>query len=81
YVIIEKRRSGTRIALYFEVTKYDYFYFEFQRGNLFVYSTDKDFNLILRQRASKVNERGYTVRPSSPLKVTKHIDIIDSLDE
>ncbi|MFT5724818.1 MAG: hypothetical protein ACI9JN_001941 [Bacteroidia bacterium] len=81
YVIIEKRRSGTRIALYFEVTKYDYFYFEYQRGNVFVYSTDKDFNLILRQRASKVNERGYTVRAGSPLKVTKHIDIIDGLDE
>lgn len=81
YTIIEKRRSGTRIALYFEITKYDYFYFEFQRGNLFVYSTDKDFNLILRQRAGKVNERGYTVRPSSPLKVTKHVDIIDMLDE
>ena len=46
YTIIEKRRSGTRIAIYFEVTKYDYFYFEFQRGNLFVYSTDKDFNLV-----------------------------------
>ncbi len=81
YTIIEKRRSGTRIAIYFEVTKYDYFYFEFQRGNLFVYSTDKDFNLVLRQRAGKVNERGYTVRPSSPLKVTKHIDIIDGLDK
>jgi hypothetical protein len=81
YTMIEKRRSGTRFAFYFEISKYDYFYFEYQRGNLFVYSTDKDFNLILRQRASKVNERGYTVRPSSPLKVTKHIDIIDGLDK
>ncbi len=81
YTIIEQRRSGTRIGFYFELTKYDYFYFEYQRGNLFVYSTDKDFNLLLRQRASKVNERGYNVRLSSPLKVTKHVDIIDSLEE
>lgn len=81
YVILEKRNSGTRMALYFEITKYDYFYFEFQRGNLFVYSTDKDFNLFLRQKAGKVNERGYYVRPSSPLKVTKHIDIIEGLEK
>ncbi len=80
-ILIEKRRSGTRMVLYFELSKYDYFYFEYQRGNLFVYSTDKDFNLFLRQRAGKVNERGYTVRPGSPLKVTRHIDLIDSLEE
>ena len=80
-ILIEKRRSGTRFVMYFELSKYDYFYFEFQRGNLFVYSTDKDFNMFLRQKAGKVNERGYTVRPGSPLKVTRHIDLIDSLEE
>lgn len=80
-LLIENRRSGTRMVLYFELTKYDYFYFEFQRGNLFVYSTDKDFNLIMRQRAGKVNERGYTVRLGSPGKVTRLIDMTDLVTE
>lgn len=80
-VLIQRRRSGTRFVLYFELSKYDFFYFEFQRGNLFVYSTDNDFNLFLRSKGGKVNERGYTVRPASPLKVTKHIDIIDALEQ
>ncbi len=80
-VLIEKRRSGTRFVLYFELSKYDYFYFEYQRGNLYVYSTDKEFNMILRQRSGKVSERGYVVRPGSPLKVTRHIDMIDALEE
>jgi len=79
-LMIERRRSGPRVALYIEVTKYDYFYFEFQRGNMFVYSTDKDFNLLLRSKSGKVSSRNYRVRPSSPLKVTRHIDMIDQLE-
>ena len=79
-LMIERRRSGPRVALYIEVTKYDYFYFEFQRGNMFVYSTDKDFNLFLRSKSGKVSSRNYRVRPSSPLKVTRHIDMIDQLE-
>ncbi|MCB0733918.1 MAG: hypothetical protein H6608_00175 [Flavobacteriales bacterium] len=78
-VMVETKRSGTRIVFYLEVSKYDWFYFEYYRGNLYVYSTDKDFNEALRQKRGKVNEKGYTLRPASPLKVSRLIEKIDVL--
>ena len=76
-MMIERKRSGTRIVLYFEVTKYDWFYFDFYRGNLYVSSTDKEFNDAIIQKGPKLTERGYVIRPASPRSVNKTLDKIE----
>lgn len=78
-ILIETKRSGTRAVLYLAVSKYDWFYFEYHRGNLYVYSTDKAFNDALAHKSSKINEKGYNIRPASPVKVSKQIEKIDAL--
>jgi hypothetical protein len=76
-MMIERKRSATRIVLYFEVTKYDWFYFEFYRGNLYVSSTDKEFNDAIIQKGQKMTEQGYVIRPASPRSVDKMLDKIE----
>jgi hypothetical protein len=76
-MMIERKRSATRIVLYFEVTKYDWFYFDFYRGNLYVSSTDKEFNDAIVQKGHKLTERGYVIRPASPRSVNKTLDKIE----
>lgn len=76
-MMIERKRSATRIVFYFEVTKYDWFYFEFYRGNLYVSSTDKEFNDAIIQKGQKMTEQGYVIRPASPRAVNKMLDKIE----
>jgi hypothetical protein len=78
-ILVESRRSGTRFVFYLEVSKYDWFYFEYQRGNLYIYSTDKEFNDAIRQKSRKINERGFTIRSATPIKVSRQIEKIDVL--
>lgn len=78
-MLVESRKSGTRFVFYLEISKYDWFYFEYQRGNLFVYSTDKEFNDAIRQKSGKINERGFTIRSATPIKVSRQIEKIDVL--
>lgn len=78
-ILIEQKRSGTLIILYIQVSKYDWFYFEYQRGNLFIGSTDKEFNEALRDKAGKINKQGYILRPASPTKVDRQIEKMDTL--
>ncbi|MFT5156958.1 MAG: hypothetical protein ACI83I_001508 [Bacteroidia bacterium] len=77
-MLIENKRSGTRFVFYVEISKYDYFYFEYQRGNLYVYSTDKEFNEALRAKSRKINQKGYNIRPASPVKVSRELEKIDN---
>ena len=77
---VSTRRSGTKLSLYIEVTKFDWFFFEYFRGNLYVYSTDKDFNDAVMDGLKKVNKRGYTVRRASPTTVNRFIDRIDAAE-
>ncbi|MCB9261584.1 MAG: hypothetical protein H6607_04350 [Flavobacteriales bacterium] len=77
-MLIERKRTINKVTFYFEVTKYDYFYFEFFRGSLYIYSTDQEFNTLLKQKAKKINDKGYKIRPASPSKVRKLLDSIDA---
>jgi hypothetical protein len=76
-ILITRKRSGARLTLYFEVSKYDYFYFDYFRGVLTVYSTDKEFNDAIVQKSKKINQKGYVLRMASPRTVTKFIDDMD----
>jgi hypothetical protein len=76
--LIKKERSGTRFIFYFEITKFDWVYFEYYRNNLYVYSTDKEINDAIRLDAVKINSRDYQIRPASPLKATRFVEKMDN---
>jgi len=80
-IFIEQKRSGTRLVFYLEVSKYDWFYFEYQRGILYIYTTDKEFNDAIRIKGRSISKDRYLVRLASPVKVSRQIDKMDTLRE
>ena len=76
---INIKRSGTRFKWYLEIDKYNWFYFDFFRGNLMVYSTEELFNqsILDRKQMKEINRKGYYVRLASPRTVTRWLDKIN----
>lgn len=72
-VQIIKKRSGTRISIYLEVSKYDWFYFEYYNGSLIVYSTDKQFNDLIIEKGPKLSKGRFRIRTASPRAVTRFL--------
>lgn len=79
---INLKRSGTRFKWYLEIDKYNWFYFDFFRGNLMVYSTDESFNQSIydRKQMKEINRKGYYVRLASPRSVTRWLDKIETYE-
>lgn len=77
-MLIQRKRSGTRIVLYIEISKYDWFFIEYYRGNLMVYSTDKEFNDAIIEGGSKLSEKGYVIRRATPQTATRFLDAMES---
>jgi hypothetical protein len=69
-----QRRSGTRLTMYIEVTKYDWFYIDYYLGSLTVTSTDKQFNDALLDGARKLSKGKFRIRPATPRTVTRWLD-------
>lgn len=69
-----QRRSGTRLTMYIEVTKYDWFYIDYYLGSLTVTSTDKAFNDALLDGARKLSKGKFRIRPASPRTVSRWLD-------
>jgi len=74
-------RSGVRLKIYIEVSKYDWFYFEYFRNNLSVVSTDKEFNDLIRDKYTEVQKVDYTLRLATTRTVSKFIEKFDESEE
>ena len=78
---MQVKRSGVSLKIYIEVTKYDWFYFEYFRNNLVAISTDKDFNDLIRDKFGDVQRADYTIRPGTTRTVSKFVEKFDEDEE
>ncbi len=78
---MQVKRSGVSMKIYIEISKYDWFYFEYFRNNLMAISTDKDFNDLIRDKYSEVQKVDYTIRPATTRTVSKFVEKFDDSDE
>ncbi|MFM9946143.1 MAG: hypothetical protein ACKVQB_13015, partial [Bacteroidia bacterium] len=74
-------RSGVRLKIYIEISKYDWFYFEYYRNNLVAISTDKEFNDLIRDKYSEVQKPDYNIRPGTTRTVSKFVEKFDEIEE
>ncbi len=74
-------RSGVRLKIYIEISKYDWFYFEYYRNNLYTISTDKEYNDLVRDKYAEVQKKDYTIRPGTTRTVSKFVDKFDEGEE
>ena len=78
---MQVKRSGVSLKIYIEISKYDWFYFEYFRNNLVAISTDKEFNDLIRDKFSEVQKVDYTIRPGTTRTVAKFVEKFDDSEE
>ncbi len=78
---MQVKRSGVSLKMYIEISKYDWFYFEYFRNNLTAISTDKEFNDLIRDKYNEVQKSNYSIRPGTTRTVTKFVEKFDDSDE
>jgi hypothetical protein len=78
---MQVKRSGVSLKIYIEISKYDWFYFEYANKNLVAISTDKEFNDLIRDKYSEVQKPDYTIRPGTTRTVSKFVEKFDAADE
>lgn len=75
------KRSGVSFKIYIEISKYDWFYFEYFRNNLMAVSTDKVFNDLIRDKFGEVQKSNYSIRPGTTRTVAKFVEKFDEEEE
>lgn len=78
---ISRNRSGTRFIWKVEVTKYDWFYFEYYRGTLFVYSTDNEFNEAFKKERNKLSKGKYKLKPTTTRTANQKLSKLGLIEE
>ena len=78
---MQVKRSGVSLKIYMEVSKYDWFYFEYFRNNLVAISTDKEFNDLRRDKFNEVQKADYTIRPGTTRTVAKFVEKFDDSED
>ena len=78
---MQVKRSGVSMKIYIEISKYDWFYFEYFRNNLVAISTDKEFNDLIRDKFGEVARSNYSIRPGTSRTVAKFVEKFDEDDE
>jgi hypothetical protein len=79
-IVITKRRSTARYTLYFEVSKYDWFYIDYYLGSVTVASTDKEFNDIIKEKGPKMTNGKFRIKTASPRSVANFLTKLDLED-
>lgn len=78
---MQVKRSGVSLKIYIEISKYDWFYFEYFRNNLMAVSTDKEFNDLIRDKYAEVQKANYSIRPGTTRTVSKFVEKFDEDEE
>ena len=78
---MQVKRSGVSLKIYIEVSKYDWFYFEYFRNNLVAISTDKEFNDLIRDKFNEVQKSDYSIRPGTTRTVAKFVEKFDDSED
>src|SRR5690606_4168737 len=80
-IVIEKMASGDIVHIYFENDEENWYYFNYKRGLLQTYSSDKEFNNIImetksdkRKLAGDKKEEDYSYMLGSRAKQTSFLD-------
>lgn len=76
-----RQRSGTRFIWKVEVSTYDWFFFEYYRGTLYVYSTDKEFNDAVKSKGRKLSKGKYKIRMTTPRTVSQKLLKLNLIEE
>lgn len=75
---IKRKRSGDEITMSIQAASGEWYYINFLRRNLYIYSSNDDFNKAIRDGYEKVSNEDYTIKLASPRARTKFLSNFDS---
>ena len=73
-MMIERKRSGDEITLYFQTDDNHWYFINYLRNNLYIYSSESEFNNLVREKYSEVSKDGYTLKLASPRAKIKFLN-------
>lgn len=73
-LMIERKRSGDEITFYFETGGDHWYYMNFLRRNMYVYSSEDAYNNSVREFYQEVSKDGYTLKLASPRAKIKFLN-------
>lgn len=73
-LMIERKRSGDEITFYFETGSDNWYYMNFLRRNLYVFSSEDAYNNSVRELYSEVSKDGFTLKLASPRAKIKFLN-------
>ncbi len=78
---IKRKRSGDEWICYIEASADVWFYINYIRGNLYIFSSNEDFNTLIKTQFEKVNGDGYFLKLASPMSKQKFLRSFDADEE
>ncbi|MDX5321649.1 MAG: hypothetical protein LPK45_10980, partial [Bacteroidota bacterium] len=80
-LMIERKRSGDEITFYFQTDNNHWYYINYLRNNLYIYSSESDFNNLVREKYEEVSKDGYTLKLASPRAKIKFLNSFEGKKE
>ena len=80
-LMIERKRSGDEITFYFQTDDNHWYYINYLRNNLYIYSSEQDFNNLIRTQYEEVNTDGYFLKLASPRAKIKFLNSFEGSKE
>lgn len=70
-IVIDRKRSGDDMHIYLELNPNEWIYFNYVRGVMYAWSTDKEFNDHIIQKGEKISNEDYRLRRGAPRSLDK----------
>ncbi|MHB1278397.1 MAG: hypothetical protein ACYC1Q_08360, partial [Bacteroidia bacterium] len=80
-LMIERKRSGDEITFYFQTDDNHWYFINYLRNNLYIYSSESDFNNLVRDLYTEVSKDGYTLKLASPRAKIKFLNSFEAKKE
>jgi hypothetical protein len=80
-MMIQRKKSGDEITFYFQTDNDNWYYINFLRRNLYVYSSNDAFNNGIREYYSQVSTDQYNLKLATPRAKTKFLNSFEKKNE
>lgn len=77
-LMIERKRSGDEITFYFQTDNNHWYFINYLRGNLYIFSSEDGFNNLVRERYAEVESPGYNLKLASPRAKIKFLNSFEA---
>lgn len=80
-LMLTRKRSGDELTFYFQTSSNNWYFINFSRRNMFVYSSEDQFNNYIRELYNEVTNDNYILKLSTPRAKIKFLNSFETDSE